>query len=300
MSAIAEGAPIARRIKSDEHNFALQQLFSRIGQMSSLPGVAQRVLQVAEDDEASTDDLLQVVEQDPILAIRILRTVNSSFFGLRNEVADLNTAISMLGFVQVRNLALTVFVARLCETPSSYRDYSREKLWHHMVAVGTIARLVARVCKRADPDEAYLAGLLHDVGMLMIDQYMHQAFCQVLDFVYDGMPTSEAERQVLTFDHADLGAFVSRKSNFPNRMTTAIQYHHSPCDYVGRDRNLLDVVAVANHFASRNVISSLGVTNIPPPTNKVCEALGLQEKQLEVIWEEMEPALEAAKTLAKI
>ncbi len=300
MPATLKGGPIAHRIESDEHDIALQRLFSRIGQMSSLPGVAQRVLQVAGDDDSNTDDLLEVVEQDPILAIRIMRTVNSSFFGLRVQIAELSGAISMLGFVEVRNLALTVCVARLCETPSSYRDYSREKLWRHMVTVGTIARVVARICKRSDPNEAYLAGLLHDVGMLMIDQYMHQQFCEVLDLVYDGMPTTEAERQVLTFDHTDLGAYVSRESNFPDRMTTAIRYHHRPCDYHGRDRDLLDVVAMANYFASRSGVFSLGTANISPPSNKVCVALGLQERHLKAIWDEMEPALEAANTLAKI
>jgi len=300
VTAIAPDADVAQRVKSEEHSQALKRLFCRIGELSSLPSVAGHVLEVAESAESNAADLLEVVQQDPTLAIRILRTANSSFYGLGNEVADLQTAIAMLGFVEVRNLALTVYVARLCEEPSSYGHYSRENLWQHMVSVGTIARVVSRVCKRAEPEEAYLAGLLHDLGILLVDQHMHPQVCQVIDRVCEGAQTTDAEQQVLTFDHTDMGAYVARQSNFPERIAIAIQYHHRPHEYRGRDRDLLDIVVAANYLVSRSGCSSLGIHNVRMPPDVVYSSLGLHKKQLSAICDEMDSALESAKVLAEI
>jgi len=300
MPTTAPSKFVALHVKSEQHNEALERLFLRLGQLSSLPAVAQRILQVADNNESNSADLLNVVEQDPTLSIRILRTVNSSIFGIPNEVADLQTAISMLGFVEVRNLALTVYVARLCEHSSSYRSFSREGLWKHMVAVGTIARMLAKIYRRVEPEEAYVAGLLHDVGMLLIDQYMHDSFCQVIDLVSEGVETTAAERQILTFDHTDLGAFVARKSNFPDRVVDAIHYHHRPDDCHSSGKALLNIVSVANFLASRKGICSLGVHNVAAPTDKICAFLGLNKKKLASISEEVDSVLEAANVLAGI
>jgi len=300
MATFAEKQPVASQVESKHHNEALEKLFQRLGQLSSLPAVAQRILQVADNEESNATDLLEVVGQDPTLSIRVLRTVNSSIFGIPNEVADLKTAIAMLGFVEVRNLALTVYVARLCENSSSYRSFSREALWKHMVAVGTIARMLANIYQRVEPEEAYVAGLLHDVGMLLIDQYMHDSFCKVIDLVSEGVETTAAERQILTFDHTDLGAYVARKSNFPDRVVDAIHYHHRPDDCSSSGKTLLDFVSVANYLASRKGICSLGVQNVAAPTDRICASLGLNKGKLASIIEEVDLALESANILANI
>ncbi len=300
MPTLTKSQSVAPHVESKQHNEALERLFQRLGQLSSLPSVAQRILQVADNDESNAADLLEVVGQDPTLSIRILRTVNSSIFGIPNEVADLQTAISMLGFVEVRNLAMTVYVARLCEDSSSYRSFSREDLWKHMVAVGTIARMLAKIYQRVEPEEAYMAGLLHDVGMLLIDQYMHDSFCKVIDLVSEGAETTAAERQILTFDHTDLGAYVARKSNFPDRVVDAIHYHHRPDDCQSSGQALLNIVAVANYFASLKGLSSLGVRNIAAPTDRICASLGLNKRQLETIVGELDTVLESAQVLANI
>lgn len=291
---------VARQVQSPQHEEALLRLFLRVGQLSSLPVVAQRLLQVAGNSDASTADLLAVIEQDPTLSIRILRTVNSSYFGLSHQVADLKTALSMLGLVAVRNLVLTVYVARLCEEPTEYRGFSREKLWCHLVTVGTIARLLAHHCGKVDPDEAYLSGLLHDVGILLVDQYMRPSLCQVLDLVHTGMSGIDAERQVLTFAHTDLGAFVARQSNFPDRVVRAIAYHHSAELYLGPERELLDVIVLANYVAGQNDITAWGTPNLETPPPRSWHTLEMDLAQLEELSEEIDAAITSAQVLATI
>jgi len=129
-----------------------------------------------------------VIESDPTLALRILRTVNSSYLGLTNRVADRKSAISLLGFREVRNLALTVYVGRLFKESGVYRGFTRDGLWNHMVTVATTARMIAKVCHKAGPDEAYLAGLLHDVGYILIDQFLRRHFISVLDRLTQDVP----------------------------------------------------------------------------------------------------------------
>jgi len=287
--------------RSVEHRTALEKLFARIGQLSALPSVAQRVLQVAADGESSATDLLRVVEQDPTLAIRILSSVNSSYYGLRNEIADLQSAIALLGFVEVRNLALTVYVARLCEEPSQYRTFSRDGLWRHMVATAAIARLVSRSCQRADPEEAYVTGLLHDVGKLLIEQYMPYQFQAVVDRAIEGACSVLAERQALSFDHTELGAYIAEQSGLPNNVTQAIAFHHQASEAAIRNRELLDVLVLANYFAARHGVSSLGAPDeIEAPDNSVLRGLGLRHNQLAGIWAQMAPTLAAANALAAI
>lgn len=283
-----------------EHDAALARLFERLGELSSLPGAASRVLQVASDETAGAVELLEVVEGDPSLALRIMRTVNSSYYGLKNTVADLRSAISLLGFREVRNLALTVYVSRLFEQPGVYRMFDREKLWNHMVAVGTTARMVSKSCNKAVPDEAYLAGLLHDVGMILIDQFMRRHFVKVLDLVAEGKDTMTAEREVLSFDHVALGAFIARRSHFPEEVVDSIAYHHHAHEYEGPNTELVYVVAVANYLASREGVTSLGIHKVEAPDARVFSTLGIHKDDLSEIWNRLTETLVAADQLVAI
>ena len=282
------------------HNEALEKLFSHIGELSSLPSVAGRILKVASDENTGATDLMEAVADDPSLALRIMRTVNSSYFGLRHPVADLKSAISLLGFRVVRNLALTIHVSRLFEESGGYRSFTREGLWRHMVAVASTARLVAKICRQADPEEAYLAGLLHDIGIILIDQFLRQHFIKILDSVDQGMTTVDSEREELSFDHTELGSFIAEKSNFAEPIIVAIRYHHTPDEYEGPHQAMLDVVTVANYLASRQGIGSLGSKTFTVPSDQVYSRLGMKKDQLEEIWSQLEPTLDSAATLASL
>ncbi len=291
----AQQSPTPPRTQREE---ALFRLFDRISQLSSLPSVANRVFEVADNETSSASDLLGVIESDTTLALRILRTVNSSYLGLANRVADLKSAISLLGFREVRNLALTVYVGRLFKEPGVYRKFTRDGLWNHMVAVATTARMIAKVCHKAEPEEAYLAGLLHDVGFILIDQFLRRHFISVLDRLTQDVSTVELEREILSFDHVDLGTFIARQTNFPESVIDAIQYHHEPGNYTGPNSDLVNILATANYLASREGMSSLGVHNVAPPPDAVYVGLGLQATQLAEIWDELGLALSTANALA--
>lgn len=277
---------------------ALERLFARIGDVSSLPATGQKILALVEDDNVQADELREAIQSDPVLVARILRRLNSSYYALSHKVADLKTAIGLLGLREIRNLALTVFVSRFFEPGVAHGTYKRENLWSHCVAVGAAARLVSRVCGRAAPEEAFIAGLLHDLGLILIEQTLRKQFITVVDSINPDTPTHVLETKILTFDHALLGGFVARKWNFPDQVADAITFHHQPWCYTGSHKDLVHVVAVANFLCSRAGITSLGVHNVATPPDEVFRGLGLDQVTLAIIWDELDTTLDKASALA--
>ena len=275
---------------------ALAKLFERVGQLTTLPAAAQRIMQLVSDQGSTTADLLSAVEGDPVLAAQVLRRVNSAFYGLRNRVGDLRSAISLLGFREIRNLALTVYMSRMFDGSSEYRGFSREGLWKHCVAVAHASRLISLTCRRESPDEAYLAGLLHDMGLILLDQYMGKYLMQIVDGVSEGKPTTEAERDVLPFDHTLLGAYVATQWNFPASVIAATRYHHEPLAAPSSFQQMAATVAVGNYLCHRAGITSLGTQNTFAPNDDVFSVLKLEQAQLASIWDQLQEAL-ASSTL---
>jgi HD-like signal output (HDOD) protein len=273
---------------------ALAKLFQRIGEMSTLPTAAQRIMQLASDESASTSDLLAAIEGDPVLAAKILRRVNSAFYGLRYKVSDLQSALSLLGFREIRNLALTVYLARNFTQGGTYRGFSREALWHHCVAVGQGARLIAKSTRRAVADEAYLAGLLHDLGLILLDRFLPQYLRQVVDRVEQGVPTCQAERELFPFDHTLLGAYVAVQWNFPSHIVAAIRYHHEPRWAPGAFREMAAVVSIANGLCARAGFHSLGPGAEPVIDDEALAVLKLSPAQLEALWKSLRDSLESS------
>lgn len=276
----------------------IDRLFNRISEVSSLPDVALRIIELADDPKSEADDLLRVIRTDPALAMRLMRTVNSSYYALEEKVADLKQAITLLGLNEVRNLALTAYVAPLFRSTGQYLDYSRQGLWNHLVSVGLSARLIAETCGRVPPEEAYLSGLLHDVGLILIDQHLPRPFRRVLDRVGEGVPLGEAELQILGFDHADLGQFVSARWNLPEHLSASVGQHHRAEQYAGPYRDMVSIVALANAFCHLKDVPSLGVRHAEMPSVALFTQLGLRKAEVASILKRLDQVLSAANVLA--
>lgn len=286
--------------RSPEQRLALDKLFTRIGEVSSLPTAAVRIVNIANDETAGIGELLEVVESDPSLAVRVLRTVNSSYHSVRQRVGNLKTAIALLGLKQVRNLALTVHVSRMFVAPGDYRTYRREALWRHLVAVASTSRMIAEVTDTAPRDEAYVAGLLHDIGLILLDQHLRRQFKQVLDTLDEASSTIDAERAVLTFDHAELGQFVTERWNLPRAVSLAAGFHHEPHRHSGPHQNMINLVSVANYLCTRQEITSLGVNKLAAPDDSVYRELGIHTTEMSAIADRLADTLADAAQAAAI
>ncbi len=293
LHATAEAQPAG-----GERAAALERLFARIGEVATMPAAAHKVLRLTADEKADHDRLRDAIQGDPVLVARILRRLNSSYYALSHKISSIKTAITLLGTREIRNLALTVFASKLFEPSSSYGRYRREALWSHSVGVAVASRLVARVCGKGHGDEAYVAGLLHDLGLILLDQTLQRHFHKVIDSIDEATPTHVVETRMLSFDHATLGGFVARRWNFPDQIADAITFHHQPWSYTGAHKDLVQVVSVANYLCSRAGATSLGVHNVTPPPDEIYANLGLDQVTLAIIWDELAASLEKASSLA--
>lgn len=278
----------------------VRRLFSRISEVSTLPTVAVKIIEVANDPTTGAEDLLGAVQFDTALAARIMRTVNSSYYSMQNKVADLKLAITLLGFKEIRNLAMTAYIAQLFKKGSGHGTYTREGLWNHMIGVGIVAQLVAETCRRVPPREAYLAGLLHDIGLILEDQYLNKPFCKVIDLLTENTLLRDVEHKVMGFDHAELGEYVASQWSLPRHLTATIRYHHSPLEYEGEHRDMVFVVALADFFCNVKGLTQLGVRNMQMPPPEIFAALELSKEHISQIWTQLDDTLKSADVMALI
>jgi HD-like signal output (HDOD) protein len=274
----------------DKKASALEAVLRRIDEISTLPQIALRVMEVAKDENSSAADLKDIMENDVALCARVLRCVNSSAYSLRSKVSNVQQAITYLGLKQIRNLAMTASVAELFAKDEKIGPYRRRDLWRHLVAVGICARLIAMRRNMRNFDDAFLAGLLHDVGIVLEDQHAHAPFALAIQAIHPQRPLSDAERAHLGFDHTMLGEKLAEAWGFPEPVRAAIRYHHVSVNYRGPEINIVRAVEVANVICTLKGISSVGVKLV-----KVCraslDALSLNAQDVSVLSEDLSEEL---------
>jgi len=293
-------ADSATAVASNDSTDVLSRITDRIHEVSSLPHVMIQVLEVVNNPETSVADLKDVVENDPALMARVIRTVNSAAYGLRVRVESVHRAISFLGFNEVRDLAVTASVADIFGKEIEVRTYRRRDLWRHLVCVALGARLIASRARIDRFEEAYLSGLLHDLGIILTDQYLHSLFLKILEEVADDSPLCAIERRHLGFDHTELGSRVAENWRFPDHAVATIRFHHNSDKCPPAHQAIVQAVEVANFLCTSKRISSMGVQNVPPPPHSAFDALSIRRNDLKVLWADLDKELAKAEELIKI
>src|SRR5574337_81806 len=165
----------------------LSEIAGRIREVSAMmPQLVMEIIRIVNDPRSSAIELQVAVERDPSLAARLLRTANSAAYGLRRQVGTVRDAIAYLGYNEVKNLAVTASLADIFKADAAVGCYSRKGLWRHLVSVAVASRFVASRCGVRRYEEAYMAGLLHDFGLILMDQFVHKAFNDIVRVVSTG------------------------------------------------------------------------------------------------------------------
>ena len=222
----------------------VEKIAATVGDLPALPQVATKVMSLIQDPRCKVKDLERIIYTDQAITARVLRIANSAFYGVRGDVSTLSRAIVILGFNTLRSVVVTGASAALHRTKSScFKD---RILWEHSIAVAIAARTIAKECRYASQEEAYLGGLLHDVGKVVLDANMSEEYQEVLEQVYNDRKTFiEAENDVLGFDHCDVGVLMATRWNLAPGLIEAVRLHHQPMG-AEIDPTLCAIVSLAN------------------------------------------------------
>jgi len=258
--------------------------------LPTIPVLLARILAVVDGERSSTRDLVEVMQRDQVLTARVLRLANSGFFGFAREVSTLPRAIMILGFSTVRSLALGV---KVWETFVGHGGATLSELWEHSALVGAAARLIAQRVRAAEPEEVFTAGLLHDVGRVVLALRFPAEYSAVLATgeARNAPPLEERERGTFGIDHAQAGAWLAETWALPAMIVEAAATHHRPIAAGAALRGPV-IVNLANRLVHWTDLEGGAVG---PDAESLLESLGASGLSL-AAWVEIAAVLQGQKS----
>ncbi len=219
----------------------------RVTALATLPEVTARIVSTVEDPRSTAAQLHKIVAHDPALVTRILKVVNSAFYGLPGQIASIERAIVLLGLNAVKNIAVAASLGQLFRGVKLCEGYTAKDLWTHCIAVGVTARELAKQLKLPIADEAFLAGMIHDVGILISLQLYPEKLAAVCAAAREpGTDFCQTEREMIGMDHQQLGQALAELWKFPRSCQMVAGYHHRPSVLTGDSQSLLTLVYLAD------------------------------------------------------
>ena len=226
-----------------------QKLTTAVDGMPAFPKSVQRILELTRDVNCTAKDLVQVIDKDPVVTVKILRVVNSAYYSLPKQITSINHALVYLGFNTIKNLALSIAAIGMLPKDNAAGFDGQQYLLHSLAAASIAKKLASRV-DDADPMDCFIAGLLHDFGKVVFAQFMPTDFRLALDISRETQTSlAMALRRVIGADHAVVGAMLVEKWRFAPNLIETIRHQH-PDD-------LKDTGMIACDFAANQISKKL-------------------------------------------
>jgi putative nucleotidyltransferase with HDIG domain len=257
-----------------------QQIESRISAISNLPTlpeVVQKVSKMASDRNSTAADVAEVISMDPVLCSKILRMVNSPIYGFPGRISTIKHALVLLGFNVVKGLVLgsSVFAQMANER--------NRALWEHSLGCAVLSRRIAREMGMPDVEEVMVAGLLHDMGKVVLAHLVPQEYDAALERAKEGkLYIGHAEKELLGVDHGGIGAKLSEFWCFPPRLAEPLEFHHNPMA-AKKCRDVTAIVHLADVLARGMGYGFPGDMNMPILNQEAFQSLKLTFSQLDTI-----------------
>lgn len=267
--------------------FTADALINKSLELVSPPTTYTQLNALIHDDNASADDISQVINADPALTTRLLRIVNSPYYGFPSQISTISRAITIVGTSELTQLVLATSVI------NSFRGIPEDLIkmsdfWRHSIACAITASIVAKKCKMPVPEQFFIAGLLQNIGSLVIYQTIPELAKEAITSSLFGSETLyESERRLLSFDHSEVGEALAKKWRLPNALTEIIRHHHTPSQ-----AKLFPTETAIVHLAdimvtAAGIFGHSGDRHVPKLDPQAWEELKLDEQQLPDIMQQV-------------
>lgn len=280
---------------NNDNSKIIEDALNQILHIATLPEITLKIIEVVENPESTAQDLNKIISNDPALCARVLKVVNSAFYGLPGQIGSINRAIVLLGLNAVKNIAIAASLSKLFKGGQISPDFNAMELWRHSTAVAAGAKLIADKMKVNLPDEAFLAGLIHDIGIVVEIQALRPKLLELLEHKdAQGVSMIEAEQAILGVTHQELGKALCERWKFPQSFACVTGHHHDPLTLDPSRRTLTCIIHVADILAAQGEFGYTGTVSSLEINPDVLAAINLTQEQINEVVEALPEAVELA------
>ena len=278
----------------------LKEIVSEIKSLEPFPDVAARVLELAAKEDVVPEELIEVIQMDPGLMAKVLKLCNSAYYGFQREIASLRDAGNLLGVSTLVNLVLTSSANKYFRNYGRTTPQSQRDLWSQSVTNAIAARRIAERNERSDPERAYTAGLLQNIGNLVLERFYQASLDRVAAVAQAGYSLIEAEKHALGLHHAEIGARLASRWSLPELLADTIRFHHAP-ELATVDPMLTATVHLAETLAAVRVAADDAEPELSYEVSEsALEMTGMDPGDFEGVEDAVARDLEAARELFEI
>lgn len=264
----------------------MSSIIEKIDTIPTLPIIVNRLNSVIYSPQTSAKEVSKILSMDPALSSKILRIVNSAFYGLPNRITSVTHAIIMLGFNTVKNIAISSSVLDIFKKEAT--DVNRLKeIWKHSIGVASAAKVIAKNLGQVVLEEFFMSGLLHDIGYIALFVYQYEKF---LEFVEKSKSSADStivlEKSIFGYDHQEIGGYLFQKWNMPKVLEEAVSFHHEPL--LAREHNFaVDIICVADNIARALSLGNSGNVYVYSIPEELVETLNLNNLNWELMFNDI-------------
>lgn len=267
----------------DKAKLIVDKAVDSIGEIATLPEITIKIIQIVEDPTSTARDLHGIIKNDPALSVKVLKIVNSAFYGLPGQVASVDRAIILLGLAAVKNIAIAASIARLFKGRRISEQFSAADLWRHSVAVAVAGHELCKASPHpAMPDEIFVAGMIHDIGTLVERQAFPDQFASVINHcAATGDDFLQCERKIIGADHQAFGVGLTTRWKFPRHLRAAVGFHHNPSELSPELRNIATLINVADVLCCQEKVGFYLTNHSGEIQEEALDSLALTSQQIE-------------------
>ena len=276
----------------------IDHALGNLNTLATLPEITSQIISTVEDPRSSAAQLHKIVSHDPVLVSRVLKVVNSAFYGLPGQVGSVDRAIVLLGLNTVKNIALAASLGQLFRGVKLCEGYTAKDLWNHCLAVALVAKDLAKRGKKPFVEEVFLAGMVHDLGMLVTLQTWPEKLRQVCDEVKKtGRPFVDVERDIIGVDHQCLGEALATRWKFPRACALAAGCHHKTEPDTSDVAALIATVTIADTLCCQAKMGFPMTACHQTVTDEMLTTAGTDRATVDAVTANMAAIVGAANTL---